>query len=75
MKWKHPSLASRSTKKFKIMPSAGKLMLTVFWDPQGVLLAHFQKRGDILNSAFYCDVLLKLRDVENLQAKWQDNAT
>jgi hypothetical protein len=29
--------------KFKVMPSAGKVMLTVFWDSQGVLLAHFQK--------------------------------
>jgi histone-lysine N-methyltransferase SETMAR len=29
-------------------------MLTMFWDSQRVLLAHFQKRD--------CDVLLKLRD-------------
>ena len=31
--------------KFKVTPSAGKVMLTKFWDSQGVLLAHFQKRG------------------------------
>jgi hypothetical protein len=37
-------------------------MLTVFWDSQGVLLAHFQKRGENVNSASYCEVLLKLRD-------------
>jgi hypothetical protein len=37
-------------------------MLTVFWDPQGVLLAHFQKRDANVNSASYCEVLLKLRD-------------
>jgi hypothetical protein len=30
MQWKHPS--SPSTKKFKVTPSAGKVMLTVFWD-------------------------------------------
>jgi hypothetical protein len=23
-----------------------KVMFTVFWDPQGILLAHFQKRGE-----------------------------
>jgi hypothetical protein len=33
-------------------------MLTVFWDSQGVLLAH----GENVNSASYCEVLLKLRD-------------
>jgi histone-lysine N-methyltransferase SETMAR len=37
-------------------------MLTVFWDSQGVLLAHFQKRGENVNSASYCEVLTKLRD-------------
>jgi histone-lysine N-methyltransferase SETMAR len=50
------------TKKFKVMPSAGKVMLTVFWEYQGVLLAHFQKLGENVNSASYCEVLLKLRD-------------
>jgi hypothetical protein len=29
-------------KSFKVTPSALKVMLTVFWDSQGVLLAHFQ---------------------------------
>jgi hypothetical protein len=38
------------------------LMLTVFWDSQEVLLAHFQKRGENVNSALYCEVLLKFRD-------------
>jgi hypothetical protein len=60
MQLKHPS--SPQIKKIKLTPSAGKVMLTVFQDNQGVLLAHFQKRGENLNSASYCEVLLKLRD-------------
>jgi hypothetical protein len=48
--------------KFKVTSSAGKVMLTVFWDSQGVLLARFQKRCENVNSASYCEVLLKLRD-------------
>jgi hypothetical protein len=48
MQWKHPT--SPSTKKFKVTLSAGKVMLTVFWDSQGVLLAHFKKRGEDVNS-------------------------
>ena len=35
MEWKHPSSPVR--KKFKRTPSAGKVLLTVFWDNQGVL--------------------------------------
>jgi hypothetical protein len=62
MQWKHLSLPS--TKKYKVMsiPSAGKVMLSVFWDSQGVLLAHFQKYGESVNSASCCDVQLKLWD-------------
>jgi hypothetical protein len=37
-------------------------MHTVFWDSQGVLLVHFQKCVENVNSATYREVLLKLRD-------------
>jgi hypothetical protein len=50
LQWKHPS--SPSTKEIKVTntPSAGKVMLTVFRNSQGVMLAHFQKHGDNANS-------------------------
>jgi histone-lysine N-methyltransferase SETMAR len=59
VQWKNPS--SPSHKKFKVTPSAGKVMLTVFCDSQTVLLAYFQKHSENVNSASYCEVLLKLR--------------
>jgi hypothetical protein len=37
-------------------------MFTVFWDSQGVLLAHFQKYGENINPASNCEVLFELRD-------------
>jgi hypothetical protein len=37
-------------------------MLTVLWSSQGVLLAHFQKRGENVNSVSLCKGPLKLRD-------------
>jgi hypothetical protein len=61
VQWKHPS--SPSAKKFKVMPLTGKVTLTVFWDSHGVLLSHFQNCGENMNSASYCEVLLKLHDV------------
>jgi hypothetical protein len=62
MQCNHPT--SSSTKSFKVTstPSAGKIMFTVFWDSQGVLLAHCQKRGENVNSVSYCEVLLKIWD-------------
>jgi hypothetical protein len=74
MQWKHP--VSPSTKKSKVTSSAWKVMLTMFWDSQGVLLAHFQKHGENINSTSYCEVLLKqlmqlMQFVDNVQANCQ----
>jgi hypothetical protein len=67
---------SLSTKIFKVMntTSAGKVVFTAFWDCEGVLLAHFQKYGENVNSASYCEVLLKLRMqiTEIVKANWQE---
>jgi histone-lysine N-methyltransferase SETMAR len=62
MQQKHLSSHSTKRQKFKVMSSAGRIMLSVFGDCQEVLLAHFQKRGENVNSASYCEVLMKLRD-------------
>jgi len=55
MQWKHPS--SPVAKKFKMQPSAGNLMLTIFWDSQGPILETYQERGTTVTSAKYCDML------------------
>jgi hypothetical protein len=47
---------------YKVMSSTGKVMLTMFWDSQGVPLAHFLKRGENVISASYHEVMLKLQD-------------
>jgi hypothetical protein len=42
--------------------SAGNVMLTMFWNSQGVLSAHFQKHCENVNPVSYCEVWLKLQD-------------
>jgi len=41
--------------------SARKIMATVFWDREGVLLVDFLERGSTVNSERYCETLKKLR--------------
>ena len=55
MEQKHPHLPSKQ--KFRMHPTAGELMLTVFWDSQGLLLEHCRKRGSTVNSSVYSEVL------------------
>ena len=49
MQWKH--LSSPANKKFMTQASAGKVMLTIFWDVNGPILVHFQEKGQTVTSA------------------------
>jgi histone-lysine N-methyltransferase SETMAR len=59
------ALRNLQTMPDQVMTLAGKVMLTVFWDYQGVLLGQFQKPGENTNSGLYSEVSLKLRDEIN----------
>ena len=43
------------------MPSAKKIMGTVFWDAEGCILIEFLEPGKTINAARYVHTLLKLR--------------
>ena len=58
MQWHH--LGSPSPKKFKSSSSAGKVMMTGFWDHRGVIFTDFLPKGETVNSRRYCDTLKKL---------------
>ena len=53
--WRHTS--SPKPKQFRTQPSAGKVMLTVFWDERGVILEPYMPRGNTVTSATYTDLL------------------
>ena len=44
-------------KKFKTQPSAGKVMATVFWDAQGVIMLGFLAKKSIITGAYYTNLL------------------
>jgi hypothetical protein len=46
MAWKRPT--SPVAKIMKSQPSAGEVMLTLFWDMEGTILVHFIPRGPAL---------------------------
>jgi len=59
-------------KKFKMLPSAGKVMCTVFWDRNGVILLDFLEPGQTINSDLYITTLTKLEARISSQAR-EDN--
>ena len=48
-------------KKFKTQPSAGKVMATVFWDAQGVIMLNFLAKKNTITGTYYANLLDQLR--------------
>ena len=60
MEWHHAQSPKRP-RKFKQSASAQKLMASVFWDRQGVLLVDFMPCNTTINADAYCATLRCLR--------------
>ncbi|XP_076059369.1 histone-lysine N-methyltransferase SETMAR-like [Oratosquilla oratoria] len=48
--------------KAKVQKSAGKVMLSVFWNCHGVIFTDYLANAQIITSTYYCTLLNKLRD-------------
>jgi len=57
MQYRHTS--SHHPKKFKTVLSAGKILLTVFWDSQRVYMTEFLEAGNTVNSVRYIETIKK----------------
>jgi len=67
--WRHTSIPK--PKKFCTQPSAGKVMLTLFWDERGVILEHYMTRGNTVTSATHADLLKNhLCPANQVQTTW-----
>jgi hypothetical protein len=55
------SSAITKKKKFKTTHTARKVMITIFWDTDGVILVDVMARGEIINSDMYIKTLQKLK--------------
>lgn len=49
-------------KKFKVTQSAGKLMATVFWDTEGILLVDYKEKGVSITGEYYASILEQLKE-------------
>ena len=48
-------------KKFKMQPSAGKAMATVFWDAKGVIMLDFLPKRSTITGVYYANLFDQLR--------------
>ena len=61
MQWKHPT--SPPVVKFLKNVSASKVMVSVFWDSEGVLFTDYLEKGKTVTGVYYAGLIRKLREV------------
>ncbi|GFS22764.1 transposase [Elysia marginata] len=59
MQYRHKN--SPAPKKFKVVASARKVLLTIFWDMEGIVHVEFLEQGTTINSERYVSTLRALK--------------
>ena len=49
--------------KFREQISAGKVLASIFWDQDGILLIHYFPKDQTINTEFYSFLLVQLKDI------------
>jgi len=69
MEWRHSD--SPRPKKIRVQKSAGKVLASIFWDQDGLLLIDYLPNGQTINAEYYSSLLVQLKVIlkEKLRGK------
>jgi len=71
MEWRHSG--SPRPKKFRVQKSAGKVLASIFWDQDGILLIDYLPKGQTINADYYSSLLVQMKVI--LKEKRRGNIT
>ena len=61
--WTGGIAAHPAPKNFRVQKSAGKVLASIFWDQDGVLLIDYLPKGQTINAENYSPLLVLLKDI------------
>ena len=61
MEWRH--CGSPRPQKFRVQKSAGKVLASIFWDQDSILLINYLPKGQTINAEYYSSLLVQLKDI------------
>jgi len=59
--WQHS--CSPSPKKFQVQKSTGKVLASIFWDQDGILLIDYLPKGQTISAEYYSSLLVQMKDI------------
>jgi len=61
MEWRHSG--SPRPKKFRVQKSAGKILASIFWDRDSIILIDYLPKGHTINAQYYSSLLVQLKGI------------
>jgi len=61
MEWRHSG--PPRPKKFQVQKSDRKILASIFWDQNGILLIDYLPKGQTINAQYYSSLLVQLKDI------------
>jgi len=61
--WSGSIAAHPAPKKFWVQKSAGKVLASIFWDKDSILLIDYLPKGQTINAKYYSSLLVQVKDI------------
>ena len=61
--WSGGIAAHPAPKNNRVQNSAGKFVVSIFWDEEGILLIDYLPKDQIINTEYYSSLLVQLKDI------------
>jgi len=61
MEWRHSG--SPRPRQFRVQKSAGKVLASIFWDQDSILLIDYLPKGPTINAEYYSSLLVQMKDI------------
>ena len=61
--WNCAIAAHPAQKKFRVQKSAGKVLASIFWDQDGILLIDYFPKGQTINAEYHSSLLVQLENI------------
>jgi len=61
--WSGGIAAHPAPKKFRVQKSSGKVVASIFWDQDGILLIDYLRKNQTINAEYYTSLLVQLKDI------------
>ena len=63
MEWRHTGTTKPTPSKKRVQKSAGKVLASILWDQEGILLTDYLSKDQTINAEYYSSLLVQLKDI------------